>query len=285
MTAQGLELRPTGTTPALLAAYSDLLSRVFGPQAKFSTRALGWLYRDNPVGAVVGMDAWAGDRLAAHYVTIPMRARVRGARVEGLLSLNTATDPDFQGKGLFTRLAKETYEAATARGFQFVTGFANANSTPGFIRKLAFQNVGRLQAGVLLVPPNALPAIPTDFEAAWSEESLAWRLANPASRYAVARRGAVLDIRTPTSVPLLRCAAFLKTDFELQARKASPLTPPPLFIGLEPRVALERRGFIPVPDALRPSPLNMIWRALGQEQPAELDPAAIVISFLDFDPY
>ncbi len=284
MTAQGLELRPTGTTPALLAAYSDLLSRVFGPQAKFSTRALGWLYRDNPVGAVVGMDAWAGDRLAAHYVTVPMRARVHGAQVEGLLSLNTATDPDFQGKGLFTRLAGATYEAAAAQGFQFVTGFANANSTPGFIRKLAFQNVRRLQAGLLLAPPGALPTTPTDFEANWSKESLAWRLANPASRYTVARRGDILDIRSSTSLPLLRCAAFLKPDFDLQARKASLWTPP-LFIGLEPRVALERRGFIPVPEALRPSPLNMIWRALGPGQPAELNPAAIVVNFLDFDPY
>jgi GNAT superfamily N-acetyltransferase len=246
--------------------------------------ALEWLYRHNPEGGVVGMDAWAGDRLAAHYVTIPTRARVQGVEVRGLLSLNTATDPDFQGKGLFTRLASATYEAAAAQGFQFVTGFANANSTPGFIRKLAFQNVRQLQAGLLVSPPRDLPARDCDFEASWSAESLAWRLANPAGRYTVARRGAVLDIRSPTNVPLLDCAAFLTPAFNLPSRGLPPWRPP-LFIGLEPRIALERRGFIPVPEKLRPSPLNMIWRALDPTLPAALDPEAIVVSFLDFDPY
>lgn len=284
MTAEALEIKPTGTSPEQLTAYSNLLSRVFGAQPKFSTTALSWLYRDNPDGAVVGMDAWAGEHLAAHYVTIPMRARVQGVEARGLLSLNTATDPDFQGKGLFTRLAAATYEAAVAQGFQFVTGFANANSTPGFVRKLAFQVVRQLQAGLLLSPPRDLPADRTDFEADWSAEGLAWRLANPAGRYTVSRRGALLDIRSRTSVPLLHCAAFLKPTFDLPVRDPSPWLPP-LFIGLEPRAGLEARGFIPVPEKLRPSPLNMIWRSLDPTLPPTLTPEATAVSFLDFDPY
>jgi len=284
MTAEALEIKPTGTSPEQLVAYSDLLSRVFGPQPKFSVAALTWLYRDNPDGAVLGMDAWAGQRLAAHYVTIPMRAQVQGLATRGLLSLNTATDPDFQGKGLFTRLAAATYGAGAQAGFQFVTGFANANSTPGFIRKLAFQNVRQLQAGLLLAPPRDIPAAPTDFEADWSAKGLAWRLANPAARYTVAHRGGILDIRSATGLPLLNCAAFLKPAFDMPARNSAPWLPP-LFIGLEPRVALERRGFVPVPEKLRPSPLNMIWRALDPALPAALNPDAVVVSFLDFDPY
>lgn len=284
MITEALEIRPTGTSPEQLAAYSDLLSRVFGPQPKFSVNTLAWLYRDNPEGTVVGMDAWAEERLVAHYVTVPMWARVRGMRARGLLSLNTATDPDFQGKGLFTRLASAAYEAADSQGFQFVTGFANANSTPGFIRKLAFQCVRQLQAGLLLLPPHEIPATPTAFEADWSIQGLTWRLANPAGRYTVARHGSVLDIRSRTGAPLLNCAAFLKPAFDLPARNTSPWLPP-LFIGLEPRLTLERRGFIPVPERLRPSPLNMIWRALDPALPAALDAEATAVSFLDFDPY
>lgn len=284
MTANGLDLRPSGTTHEHLTAYSDLLGRVFGPQPKFSQQALTWLYRDNPEGLVVGMDAWSGDRLAAHYVTIPTRARVAGTVVRGLLSLNTATDPDFQGQGLFTRLAASTYEAGAAQGFGFVTGFANDNSTPGFVRKLAFQNVRSLQAGLLLAPPVRLPGHAADFEAAWSPETLAWRLANPAARYRIARRGALLDVRAPTGAPLLDCAAFLKLDFVPPTTNRAPWIPP-LFIGLEPRASLEKRGFLPVPERLRPSPLNMIWRTLDPALPDRLDPEAIAVSFLDFDPY
>ena len=284
MTVEALEIKPTGTSPELIAAYSDLLSRVFGPQPKFSRPALTWLYRDNPDGEVVGMDAWVGPHLAAHYVTIPAPALVQGRSARGLLSLNTATDPAFQGRGLFTKLAAATYAAAVAQGFQFVTGYANANSTPGFVRKLDFQAVCQLKAGLMLSPPRDQEVKATDFEADWSVQRLSWRLANPAADYRISRRGALWDVRAATSIPGLACAAFLKLPFDLAATTNPPWTPP-LFIGLEPRVAFERRGFIPVPDRLRPSPLNMIWRALDTALPLRLDPYATAVSFLDFDPY
>lgn len=284
MSADSLDLKPTGTSVEQLSAYSALLSHVFGPQPKFSVASLTWLYRDNPDGEVVGFDAWSGERLVAHYVTIPMRANVRGREARGLLSLNTATHPDFQGKGLFTKLASATYDAATQRGFKFVFGVANANSTPGFTRKLAFQNVRPLEAGGLLRPPRTFAPTPTDFQVAWSREGLTWRLANPVARYSVARRGELLEVRAATNVPLLACAAWIPGDVGVTATaKASPL--PPLFIGLDPRFPLGARGFLRVPDRLRPSPLNMIWRSLEASMPSILDAEAVVLNFLDFDPY
>ena len=150
MTADALAIRPAGASAGQLAAYADLLGRVFGRSAKFTAEALAWRYRDNPAGMVVGADAWDGERLAAHYVTCPTVALVEGREVTGLLSLNTATDPEYQGRGLFTALAQATYEQGRAAGYGFVIGVANANSTPGFLRKLAFQDVGRLEAGVHL---------------------------------------------------------------------------------------------------------------------------------------
>jgi len=40
-----------------------------------------------------------------------------------------------------------------------------------------------------------------------------------------------------------------------------------------------------VPERLRPSPLNLIWRRLGDNAPAELRSDAVALNFLDFDPY
>ena len=57
MTADTLEIRPAGTGPREIAAYSELLTAVFGPAAKFSPEAIAWRYRDNPAGPVVGADA------------------------------------------------------------------------------------------------------------------------------------------------------------------------------------------------------------------------------------
>jgi GNAT superfamily N-acetyltransferase len=102
--------------------------------------------RANPDGRAVGFDAWDGERLAAHYVCVPARARVDGRLVPVLLSLNTATHPRLPGQGLFTKLAAMTFEAAGEAGFDGVYGVANANSTPGFIRKLGFQLVRPLDA-------------------------------------------------------------------------------------------------------------------------------------------
>lgn len=284
MTTEGLEIRPADASPAQLVAYSDLLGRVFGPQPKFTPAALTWLYRDNPQGGVVGSDAWSGDILAAHYVTIPMHARIHGKSARGLLSLNTATDPAFQGQGLFTHLASATYQAARDQGFQFVFGVANANSTPGFLRKLGFQKVSRLEAGLLLHPPRRMAEVQANFQTEWSPEALTWRLANPAAHYKIARRGNLLSVWAETGIPLLRCAAFLSEPCDTANRRQSPWTPP-LFIGLDPRFSLKRRGFIPIPDLLRPTPLNMIWKALDPALPETLSPDHVVVNFLDFDPY
>src|SRR5205814_9366938 len=120
-----------------------LLTTAFATDT-FTADGLAWRYRDNPAGQVVGADAWDGARLAAHYVTCPLEARIDGAVVKGLLSLNTATHPDYQGRGLFTTLAEAAYAQGAAAGYGFVIGVANAYSTPGFVRRLAFQHVDRL---------------------------------------------------------------------------------------------------------------------------------------------
>jgi GNAT superfamily N-acetyltransferase len=280
MTGQALAIRPAGTAPAQLEAYGRLLNAAFGTN-KFNTAALAWRYRDNPAGSVVGADAWDGETLAAHYVTCPLEARIDGAVVKGLLSLNTATHPDYQGKGLFTTLAQRAYELGAAAGYGFVIGVANANSTPGFLRKLAFQDVGRLHAGVL-APPRRFSAAEVQYQGAWREDLLAWRLANPDGRYTVARRGDLLGVWAKTHLPLVQCGAFLADAGSATRSDAAPLAAT-LFLGLEPRMNLA--ALLPIPERLRPSPLNVIWRGLGTAAPGALRRDAVALNFLDFDPY
>lgn len=278
----GLVLKPTGVTPQQLDAYAGLLNRVFGETAKFSPEAIAWRYRDNPSGQVVGTDAWDGERLAAHYVTCPTEALVDGRPMRGLLSLNTATDPDYQGRGLFTRLAEATYDAGRAAGYGFVIGVANANSTPGFLRRLAFQHVARLQAGVLAGVPRRFEPAELQYQGDWRDDLLAWRLANPAGRYVTARHGELTGVWSATHLPLVHCGAFLAGHSTAVPLRRAPLGAT-LFVGLEPRWRLG--GFLPIPERLRPSPLNLIWRPLSDAAPRELRPDAVALDFLDFDPY
>jgi len=283
MSSANLEIRPAGAETSQLGAYSRLLGAVFGAAAKFSPQAIAWRYRDNPAGRVVGADAWAGETLAAHYVACPLTARVGARSLRGLLSLNTATHPDFQGRGLFTQLACATYDQAHAAGYDFIVGVANANSTPGFVRKLSFQKVAPLAAGLLLGAPRRFGPQPVTFQVEWGPEQIAWRLANPAARYAVSRHRGLTIASAATHLPGVRCVALLDPEVEVAATRPAPGAG--LFIGLEPRLGLALPGFIALPDRLRPSPLNLIYRPLSEAAPAELDPAATRISFLDFDPY
>lgn len=276
-----ITIKAAGTAPATLSAYGRMLSQVFGGVEKFTPEAIFWRYQDNPAGTVVGADAWAGETLAAHYVTCPTAMTLEGAPARGLLSLNTATHPDFQGQGLFTRLAEATYAAGADAGFDFVFGVANANSTPGFVRKLGFQLVAPLAAGVLPVPPRRFTDAPVQLAGDWSPAALAWRLENPTGRYRTARWGDLAAVWARTHLPVTDCLALLPGRLPDQG----PPPRPSLFIGLDPRLTLERQLFFPLPQSLRPSPLNLIYRPLSARAPAQLNPREVAISFLDFDPY
>ncbi|KQQ33672.1 GNAT family acetyltransferase [Duganella sp. Leaf126] len=290
---------PIRTDDDALAGYARLLAACFPGTRKFTGPYLQWLYRDNPDGAALGFDAWDGDQLAAHYVCIAARAVIDGAAVPVpvLLSLNTATHPAYQGRGLFTRLAALTYAAGAGRGCHGVYGVANAHSTPGFVRKLGFQLVRPLEAriGCGRLPPRAPGAL--SFVRHWDQASLAWRAACPGKPLDVRRCGPVWQFRAP-ALPLVHAYAELaaspEPDWSLPgvggARwGAAPLR---LFLGLRPAAgsggAVGVHGvygaYLRIPQRLRPSPLNLIYLPLA-EGSVRLAPEAIDFSFLDFDAY
>lgn len=76
---------------------------------------------------------------AAYYGAFPMRFSYNGSEYIGAQSGDTMTDPDHQKKGLFTRLALKTYEYCESENISFVFGFPNANSFPGFKKKLNWE--------------------------------------------------------------------------------------------------------------------------------------------------
>lgn len=280
VTASTYVSRSLATDDASLGKYSALLGVTSAP---LSTDLLRWMYRDNPSGRAVGTNAYVGDELAAHYATIPVEAMLDGERVRGLLSLNTATHPTHQGKGLFTRLAEETYARGAKLGYRFVVGVANANSTPGFTKKLGFQLVSPLD---VLVGVGGVRASHDDvgFALTWNAPSLKWRLSRPGARYvaqtsgdrtvvyAVAHKLGILAYMTdapPALVP------------ELPApRRRQALR---MWIGIDPKP--QRVGLLaPLPERLRPSPLNLIFRDLTGKG-RTLSRESTRFTLLDFDAY
>src|SRR6478609_3886385 len=117
-----MDFKPIAVDDAHLTRLGQLFRAAFPTAHHLDAGYLRWLYRDNPSGHVVGFDAFEGDVLAAHYACVPAEVRWKGNQVRALLSLNTATHPNFQGKGLFSQLATATFDHAAQSGFTLVYG-------------------------------------------------------------------------------------------------------------------------------------------------------------------
>jgi hypothetical protein len=268
---------------------SLLLTNVFGKSAGLSAPYLQWLYVDNPAGPVVGFNAFAGDQLAAHYATVPIVADFDRRTVRGLLSLNTATHPDHQGKQLFSKLAAQTYDCGGQQGFEFVVGVANANSTPGFVRKLGFALVRPLDARVGFGMPRFRQRTQVSFERKWDEKTLRWRFKCPGRIYGLHRskRSGLATVLARTRYPFVR-ADLTQLEAVVADRVAAdlPKSPPTtrVWLGIDPDVDWSRSCFVEIPNMVRPSPVNLIFKPLGDRK-TRLAADEVRFRALDFDGY
>ena len=106
-------------------------------EAKYSTTNFGSEY--------LGYLAYSSEgEPAAYYGIFPMLIRVGGESVLIGQSGDTMTSPLHRMKGLFVETAQRTYELAKKEGVQFVFGFPNENSFPGFKSKLGWEFIDSL---------------------------------------------------------------------------------------------------------------------------------------------
>ena len=295
---------------------ADLLKQVF-PTARVSRLDyLRWLYDESPFGPVIETNLDDAEGRAGHYALVPIDLSVDRTIVRAGLSVNTAVHERARGGGVFVRLASETFEQARANELHHVVGVANANSTPGFVRRLGFELVMPLPATVLVpLPgrPRALrsgPATPDAFRdgglaanaedllappsrgigRVWTTETLRWRLAAPGSRYALHRSEEMLAVTTVDARRAVRVAVILAV-FAAHTLDAASLralvrtvcryhrAPVALHVGVNERASF---AGIPLPKRLRESPLNLIHRNLvGAGRPGPF----ARFEFLDFDAY
>lgn len=263
---------------------NELLKVVFPESKKFSEQFLSWEYADNPVGEIIGFNAFKGEVLAAHYVTQPLVAIINGDIVKGLLSLNTATHPDHQGKKLFISLAEKTYEYAAANGFSFVIGVANANSTPGFLKKLGFQHVCPLdvKVGSGKIKKNDIKSGPS-YQRLWDERSLQWRLSDPFNKYLV-HNSRVYSPNVKMGIRAIMGefdATLLKQLYPVQHVSCSPVK---MYIGRDSSINWKKSCYINLPDRFKTSPLNLIFKDLtGNGRGLSKDD--LCFQLIDFDAY
>lgn len=111
---------------------------------------LQWLHQQNQVHENMIYYAWSGSDIGAIYTALPVYFRINGERVKALQSIDTITDENHRGKGLFTLLANQLYADAPKENYALVYGFPNDQSAPGFFKKLKWVSFG--EAPFLIKP-------------------------------------------------------------------------------------------------------------------------------------
>ena len=140
-----LAMRPMRREPDELARFARCFAGNGSPKRP---ELLAWQYLDNPTGELFvdfalapGPTPGPGDDLAAIYATLPVRVRIGGVVALAIQSVDTITDAGFRGRGLFLRLANETYARAAAAGARLVYGFPNGQSAHGFFERLGWTSL------------------------------------------------------------------------------------------------------------------------------------------------
>lgn len=108
-----------------------------------------WKHRRNPFGESAVLVAQADGRLVGLRVFMRWAWRRDDVTYRAVRAVDTATHPDWQGRGIFSRLTKALADQMRDEGVHFIFNTPNAKSRPGYL-KMGWGAVGRTD---LLIAP------------------------------------------------------------------------------------------------------------------------------------
>jgi len=160
----GLAIRPA--TPDDRPEVLRLLERSMGrPHDPRFARLFAWKHDENPFGPSPAWVAVDGDRIVGLRVFMRWEFVRDGRVLRAVRAVDTATDPEYQSRGLFRALTEHALDEMLADGVDFVFNTPNSQSLPGYL-KMGWREVGRLPASfrprVGSLPRLARARVPAD---------------------------------------------------------------------------------------------------------------------------
>ena len=111
-----------------------------------------WKHINNPFGESPVLLALDGTRLVGVRAFMKWRWSQQGQSVESVRAVDTATHPDYQGKGIFSKLTKALLADCESKGVSFVFNTPNKLSKPGYL-KMGWVEAGKLPISIHLPSP------------------------------------------------------------------------------------------------------------------------------------
>lgn len=100
-----------------------------------------WQYIKPPHGSITSIAVDKNENDAAVYSVFKIKAKINSTMGFAYQSLDTLTDNNHRGKGLFGKLANDVYEQCELNN-NIVYGFPNTSSGPVFFSKLGWKELG-----------------------------------------------------------------------------------------------------------------------------------------------
>jgi GNAT superfamily N-acetyltransferase len=115
-------------------------------------RFFDWKHRQSPFGASPAWVAVDGDRIIGFRTFMRWEFEHDGRVRRAVRAVDTATHPDYQGRGIFSALTRAGLDAMREESVDFVFNTPNDNSRPGYL-KMGWEVVGRLPVSVRMRSP------------------------------------------------------------------------------------------------------------------------------------
>lgn len=118
-----------------------------------------WKHHANPAGRSPAWVAIHAGEIVGFRAFLRWRFLLDGSPLEAVRAVDTATRPDWQGRGLFRRLTEHGITELAALGVQAIFNTPNSQSRPGYLR-MGWEVVGRVPVRIRPVRLQALPLLP-----------------------------------------------------------------------------------------------------------------------------
>ncbi len=122
-----------------------------GPAGKRPAEFFRWKHIDNPFGRSLMLVAQDGEQLVGLRAFMRWRFRAGARTIDAVRAVDTATHPDHQGRGIFSRLTRAALE--DLRGStDLIFNTPNDKSLPGYL-KMGWRSVGSVPVYVRVNRP------------------------------------------------------------------------------------------------------------------------------------
>ncbi|SIR10616.1 GNAT family N-acetyltransferase [Pontibacter lucknowensis] len=127
-----------------IPAIVELLKSSLGEEMIQKSESLwNWKHVENPHGASPVLVAEADGQIVGVRAFLRWQWKYQGQVLQAIRAVDTATHPDYQGKGIFKKLTLQGLADAKEAGIHLVYNTPNKSSKPGYL-KMGWVEMGRM---------------------------------------------------------------------------------------------------------------------------------------------